>query len=71
MLVFMQAAATHFFPSAALHERPPLLARPPGSDLRIMMWFSHFAMAGMSAFKYGAFALAHYALANREEVRGG
>lgn len=39
-----------------------------GSDLRIMMWFSHFSMSGMTGFKYGAFALAHYALAHREEV---
>ena len=39
-----------------------------GSDLRIMLWFSHFSMNGMSAFKYGAFALAHYTLAYRDEV---
>lgn len=42
---------------------------PPGSDLRIMMWFGHFSMSGMTGFKYGAFALAHYALAHRDEVR--
>jgi len=33
-----------------------------------MMWFSHFSMSGMTGFKYGAFALAHYALAHRDEV---
>ncbi|GLI62123.1 hypothetical protein VaNZ11_004658 [Volvox africanus] len=40
----------------------------PGSSRRILMWFSHFSMDGMRAFKYGSYALAHYALAHREEV---
>ncbi|KXZ44258.1 hypothetical protein GPECTOR_70g489 [Gonium pectorale] len=40
----------------------------PGSGRRIALWFSHFSMEGMRAFKYGAWALAHYALAHREEM---
>lgn len=39
-----------------------------GSDMRIAVWFGHFSMEGMSKFKYGAYALAHYALAERSEV---
>ncbi|KAL6762766.1 hypothetical protein V8C86DRAFT_2510710 [Haematococcus lacustris] len=38
------------------------------SDRRIMLWFSHFSMDGMSSFKYGAKALAHYALMHRDVV---
>ncbi|KAF5842347.1 hypothetical protein DUNSADRAFT_7661 [Dunaliella salina] len=55
---------------ARLLARQPLLFRDffVGSDLRIMMWFSHFSMSGMTGFKYGAFALAHYALAHRDEA---
>ena len=45
-----------------------ILTFPSGSDLRIMLWFSHFSMDGMGHFKFGAYALAHYALAHREEV---
>ena len=32
------------------------------------MWFAHFSMSGMTAFKHGAYALAHYALSHRDEV---
>lgn len=45
------------------------LPPPAASDLRILLWFSHFSVDGMAAFKYGAFALAHYCLAHRGEVR--
>lgn len=33
-----------------------------------MLWFSHFSMDGMSSFKYGAKALAHYVLMHRDVV---
>ncbi|KAJ9520968.1 hypothetical protein QJQ45_022712 [Haematococcus lacustris] len=57
-------------------EVAQLLAQQPSviqdffteSDRRIMLWFSHFSMDGMSSFKYGAKALAHYALMHRDVV---
>ncbi len=38
------------------------------SDARIRGWFAHFDMAGISAFQYGAKALANYALAERDHA---
>ncbi|GFH26613.1 uncharacterized protein HaLaN_24789, partial [Haematococcus lacustris] len=57
-------------------EVAQLLAQQPSviqdffaeSDRRIMLWFSHFSMDGMPSFKYGAKALAHYALMHRDVV---
>ncbi|KAG2442285.1 hypothetical protein HXX76_002371 [Chlamydomonas incerta] len=40
----------------------------PSGARRILLWFSHFSMDGMRAFKFGARALAHYALEHRDEV---
>ena len=39
-----------------------------GERRRIMLWFGHFSMAGLAAFRFGAAALAKYALAEREHV---
>lgn len=38
------------------------------SDSNITSWFAHFSMSGISDFKYGAKALANYALSNRSSV---
>jgi hypothetical protein len=37
-----------------------------GEDTRIVHWFQHFSMDGLRQFKYGGFALATYALENRD-----
>jgi hypothetical protein len=56
--------------ASLLAERPEVFRRFfEGSDLRIKLWFSHFSIDGMSSFKYGAQALARYALQARDEVR--
>ncbi|GIL51027.1 hypothetical protein Vafri_6992 [Volvox africanus] len=57
--------------ASLLLDRPRVFVdffQGPGSSRRILLWFSHFSMDGMRAFKYGSYALAHYALAHREEV---
>ncbi|GLC39710.1 hypothetical protein PLESTM_000931500 [Pleodorina starrii] len=57
--------------TSLLLDRPQVFVdffQGPGSTRRILMWFSHFSMDGMRAFKYGSHALAHFALAHREEV---
>ncbi len=38
------------------------------SKQRVLLWFSHFSMDGLGSFKYGARALARYALTHRDEV---
>ncbi|PNH10113.1 hypothetical protein TSOC_003196, partial [Tetrabaena socialis] len=40
----------------------------PGGPRRVLLWFSHFSMEGMRGFRFGAYALAHYALAHREDM---
>jgi hypothetical protein len=39
-----------------------------GNSKRIVQWFAHFSMSGLTAFRYGAAALAQHALANRADV---
>ncbi len=61
--------------SLALNPCPSPSCSPgpaPGREgsRRILLWFSHFSMEGSRAFRFGAAALANYALVHREEVGG-
>lgn len=74
MLLHAAIANSHLLAAGAMPCTPQLglaslaSSHAAGSDAAIRLWFSHFSMEGISHFKYGARALAHYALANRSEV---
>lgn len=53
---------------AQLASSSPQLLRSffAASDDAIRLWFQHFNMAGIQQFKYGALALANFALTNRD-----
>ena len=56
----------------ALHYKPELYAAlftSDGGDRRALEWFNHFGTDGLEAFRYGAKALARFALNNRDQVR--
>ena len=55
----------------ALHHMPELYAAlfaRDGGERRALEWFDHFGTDGVEAFRYGAKALAKFALNNRDQV---